>query len=1095
MVRFQSNKLTVEKVFDNISSQLGYDIFYSEDKLNVTREVEFTKSELEVKEVLETVLDNNFSFQFIEKTIIIIPKSIEKANSSEQKGITVKGVVKDNQGNPLPGVTVMIKGTSIGVATDIEGKFELSIPKFGETLVFSFVGMKNQEVNIAKQKEYIVILESDAQEMEEVVVTGMFQRKASSFTGSAVTLDKEELLKVSNQNLFQSLKSMDPSLMIFDNLEFGSDPNKMPNMQLRGTSTFPGGEDGFDFKGNYRDNPNMPLFVLDGFECSVEKIFDLDMNRVASVTILKDAAAKAMWGSKAANGVVVVETKKDGTGDLRITYSNSFDVSMPDLTSYNLCNAKEKLELEKSAGLYDYDYLQGILDQTYYDRLGVVLSGVDTDWMSKPLRVGLGQKHSIAIEAGDDKLRLNADVAYNKTTGVMKGSERSTISGSINLGYRYKKLRFQNSLSITVNNSADSPYGSFRDYSELNPYWSPVDEDGRIVTNVEMGYSPHKLLHEYRQKDYPFRYNPLYNAQLETKFTNQYTEITNNFSTRYDFFPGLHAKVKLGITKKENSADEFYPANHLKFINYQGEDFFRRGSYQKDEGFSNMLNSDFSLNLSKQIGEKHYVFGFLSYNISERTYEEVRYIAEGFPSDRMNNIIFAKQYLKDTKPTGRESTSREMGFNSSFNYTYDDRFLFDATLRTSASSEFGENQRWGTFWSAGMGWNLHNERVFKGGDVIKRFKLRASLGSTGSQGNDPFASIASYLFIMDKTYTGFLGSYLRGMENKDLKWQKKMDYNIGFDLNINRKLDLRFDYYVSNTENTLIDYTIPPSTGFSSVKMNVGKVENTGIEGYLRWTLYSVPKDRTYMNFSLNAAHNKNKIVEISDALRHYNERQNSISNNSNKPVIKFFDNMSMNAIWAVRSLGIDPATGKEIYLDKDGKQTYIYNAKDQVVCGDEMPDVQGNFSLSLEHKGLALDVTFRYQIGAEMYNHTLVDRIENVDIRNNVDKRLITGRWQKPGDIVPFKALVQYDAFSRSEVEITQPTSRFVQKRDELNLASVRCSYDFYRSDFIKKMKIERFRISAYMNDIFTLSTIKTERGTSYPFARSLNFSIQATF
>ena len=341
------------------------------------------------------------------------------------KSVEISGKVVDKNNAPLPGVTVLMKGTGLGTATDINGTYKLSIPdQQSIVLEFSFVGMKTKTVAYTGQQKINVVLEEDVENLEEVVVNGIFTRKASSFTGSIVSVTKEKLLQVSNQNVFQSLKNLDPSLMIFDNMAYGSDPNKTPQMQLRGTSSFNISESSVDLKGTYGTDPNAPLFILDGFEATVEKIMDLDMNRVESLTILKDASAKAIYGSKAANGVIVIETKKTTDGELRVSYAGSVDLSIPDLSSYHLTNAAQKLEVEKDAGLYDGDkYDPTGLPKKYNRILSAVLAGVDTDWLAKPLRTGVGTKHTLSVELGSNDLRVIADLSYNNVQGVMKGSE------------------------------------------------------------------------------------------------------------------------------------------------------------------------------------------------------------------------------------------------------------------------------------------------------------------------------------------------------------------------------------------------------------------------------------------------------------------------------------------------------------------------------------------------------------------------------------------------------------------------------------------------------------------------------------------------
>jgi hypothetical protein len=341
-----------------------------------------------------------------------------------------------------------------------------------------------------------------------------------------------------------------------------------------------------------------------------------------------------------------------------------------------------------------------------------------------------------------------------------------------------------------------------------------------------------------------------------------------------------------------------------------------------------------------------------------------------------------------------------------------------------------------------------------------------------------------------------------GLANDDLKWQQKMDYNVGADISIKKKVQLRLDYYQSITQNTLVDYSLPPSTGFATVKENLGKIRNTGLEAKLTYNVWSNPRNRSFLSITAAAVHNKNRILSISDALKSSNEEQDKIANDrfNNKPISKYYDGMSMNAIWAVRSLGIDPANGQEIYLDKNGNKTYTYSASDMVVVGDKMPKVSGTWGINGEYKGWGLNMAFRYMYGAQLYNQTLIDRVENVDMSYNVDKRVLSSTWQKPGDVKPFKALGSVEiqnpdgTWTRKYIR-TQPSDRFVQDRNELSLASLNLSFDFYRYKFIKQLGMERLRCAFYTNDVFMLSSISVERGLSYPFSRKFSFAVQATF
>ena len=1080
----------IEEVIKAVEAQSGYVVVYNNTLLKTVKRVTVTLRDVNAVEALNEALKGSGLHCKLVENFLVIAKDNVKTAPEDDKGRRIEGKVTDKDKMPLPGVTVLVKGTKLGVVTDTAGKFQLTLPLEKEvTLQFSFIGMKAQEVKIKDYKPLSIVLEEEATEVEEVVVNGIFQRKAGSFTGSALTMKGEDLKRVSNSNVFASLKNLDPSLMIFDNLEFGSDPNKMPTMALRGKTAFDLGSDDIDLKGSYANDPNAPLFILDGFEASVQKIADLDMNRVESLTILKDASAKAIYGSKAANGVIVIETKKNTESSLRISYSGSVEIQAPDLSSYNLTNAAEKLEIEKDAGLYYDKNLSTLfnLQKDYNKKLAAVVSGIDTDWLSKPLRNGVGTKHGISFEMGNERLNLIVGFSYNNVQGTMKGSDRTNYEGSVSISYRYKGLNFRDNLTITSNVANDSPYGAFSEYAVLNPYLSPYDEKGNLVQNASIIPGADN-----------FEANPLYNASLNTKLTSKYLDVTNNFSVEWMIVMGWKVTGRFGITEKRVRADEFYPANHLKFRSYSGEDLFRKGSYQMNEGEEKRMSGDVNMQFSQQFGDKHYVFANAGFTLSEAYYEELIYKAEGFPHDRMNDMMFARQYVKDTKPTGRESTIRDIAVLFAGNYAYDDRFLVDGSFRTSASSQYGKNNRWGQFWSVGVGWNIHNE-VWLKDSKIQQLKLRGSVGYTGAQSSEAYASLATYEYDLERVYMGFLGSKLKAMRNEDLKWKEKFDYNVGLDFNIGRLFSMKFDYYIGKTTNNLLDFDIPTYTGFKTVKENVGDVENKGFDLRLSITPWNMPRERAYFTITTAISRNKNKITGVSAAMQNYNDKQDEVASSVfyNKPVQKYYDGVSLDAIWAVRSLGIDPTNGQEIYLDKKGNRTYTYRVSDQVVCGDKLPDFQGTAGFMFSYKGIELNATFRFQYGAQMYNQTLVDKVENASLKGNVDKRVYDGRWRNPGDLKPYKTLGNQWVAEEGEYkdEKTQATSRFVQDRNELSLSSLRVGYDFWKHNFIKKVAMERLRVEFYMNDVFMLSSIKTERGTAYPFARSFNFAIQATF
>jgi len=1083
--------VTVDEVFKIIRQQSNtYMFIYPENLFNSFPKIQLKKGRIEIDKLLNMALSGgNVNVSITRNNTILIKEKTAKEKQQQQ----VSGKVIDADGLPIPGVNIIIKGTKVGAATDFNGNYTIQVPGNNAILIFSSIGYMTQEVAVNDQTIINVTLKQDVNELEEVIIsTGIFKRNAESYTGATVTIKKEDLKRVGNANLFQTIRNIDPSIAIFDNLELGSNPNALPEIQIRGASTIPSEDTELtgNLKGNYLKNPNQPLFILNGFESSVEQILDLDLNFIENVTILKDAASKAIYGSRAANGVVVIETQALGASEARITYNGSIDIQLPDLSSYDLTNALEKIEAERIDGMYipslnDADeYVR--LQQLYNYRQKLALEGLDTDWMAKPLQTGVGQRHSISAELGADDLRMIGSFSYNTIEGVMKGSGRDIINGNLNTFYRVKNLSFTNRMTITSTNAYESPYGTFGEYAQMNPYWRAENADGSIPYYAEVVDENTKYT------------NPLYNATLNTKDEASYLNFINNFYLEWRIRPTLRATTRIGIDIKRNDADKFLPSEHTSFESYQfGDALLRKGSYQINNGKSSRLSGDFNLMFNKKINKSTY-FANVGFNVNESKYEEIIHLAEGFPSGR-DNIIFARDYALGTRPTGVEGVSREIGFLAVGSYVYDDRFLSDVTLRTNASSQFGKDNRWANFWSLGLGWNIHNEAFLKNSKVVDQLKLRGSVGSTGNQNFNSNASVSTYSYYLDALYQGFNGSYLDRLANEGLQWESKFDYNLGLDAKI-KGLSLRFDYYESITENLITDITVPSSTGFNSVKENLGKVRNAGIELYASYVAWSSNQGFVAFNFGLQT--NKNEIIELSDALQSYNDaaKLRAADRGNNDPVLIFEDGNSLNAIWAVPSLGIDPATGDEIYVDRNGNTTFEWNADDMIVAGNSNPEYRGTFGVNAEYKGFGIGVTGRYLGGGQLYNQTLVDRVENVDMNYNVDRRVLTGRWLVPGQIALYKRLGDYNqriegtSSFRSLPEKTRATTRFVQDRNELDIAAINVYYDF-NDQMLDYLGIERLRLGFNMNEVAKFSTIKIERGTDFPFSRTLSFSLSATF
>ena len=996
-------------------------------------------------------------------------------------------VIEKLSKEPMVGVTIRLDGHSTGVITDINGCYVLTLPEKGGLVIYYYIGFETRKIKVTSRQKVDVQMVEATESIQEVIVTGYNSIQKESFTGNTTKIEKEDLLKVNPNNLISAIQTFDPSFRIQENLAAGSDPNSLPQFVLRGQTGI--GETTLGQTSTssisrevLSGNSNPPIFILDGFEVDVEKIYDLDMNSIHSINILKDAAATAMYGSRAANGVIVIERRAPEAGKFRVQYSGVLSAELPDLSSYNLMNAREKLETERLAGLYDSNtpeidpYTNG-----YYQRLNNVLTGVDTYWLSQGLRTALNHKHSVFIDGGENDVRWGVELGFRGTEGVMKHSSRKNANAAFYVDYRIGGLQIKNKVTYTYNKSTDVPFNSFSDYSHLLPYMRLYDENGDYVRRLEKfdGASGTQV-------------NPLYEINFYNSFDHSgYDEVTDDLSLNWRITDGLRLRGQFSVLMRNSTGDLYKDPASASYSastgNINGE---KTESTQKrtviDGSLSLMYNNTF---------KGHNLNICLSSNMrqTQSTASETRY--RGFPGGDLVSSNYAAEVYG--KPSSSDNTTRLVGALLTSNYTYNNIYLADLTGRIDGSSEFGSDKRWSMFWSTGAGINIHNYDFMKSNELFSMLKFRASYGLTGKTNFSLYSAKDMYQLQTDSWYPTGYGVFLYQMGNPNLKWERKYTLDYGVEIGLwHDKIYLKASAYDERTIDLRTDYTIPSSTGFTSYKENMGKVKNTGVELELRARLYS---DRNWL-FQLygSFARNKNTIIEISQAMRDYNKRVEELFSGYNpesssdskyaKTYLKYYEGASLTSIYGMKSLGISPTNGKEIYLRRNGDVTDVWSADEWTIIGDTAPKGQGSFGYTLSYKQLSMFASFLYTFGGDAYNNTLVSYVENADIKNdNVDKRVLLDRWQKPGDITTMKDI-------RDRNVTTGASSRFVQKNNTLQWSSLTMSYNF-RPEQLKKLHLSGLRLSFTMNDLFYWSTIRQERGLDYPYSRSFNLTTNIIF
>ena len=977
----------------------------------------------------------------------------QTTQQNDQTGKVIKGRVIDGNGEPLVGATIKLKGGNGVYFTDHNGNFEIITKKNREEVVVTYIGHVTQTLFVFPGNETTIPLAADNTSLSEVVVTGFVNKSKVSFTGSQTTVQKEQLLSMGTKNVLESLQSFVPGLVIAENNLAGSNPNKRPDLNIRGRATFDG-------------SANMPLFVVDGTEVSADYVYDMDMNDIESVTVLKDASASALYGSKASAGVIVITTKTMKPGRLRLNYSGTYRLSTPDLTDYHMLNAAQKLEFERLAGLYtDKTDLerQYRLDKEYNRLAQIVRSGVNTDWLSKPLRNGFSQNHSLSIDGGDDYARYNLGLRYSTDDGVMIGSKRDRLSLFFKFSYNKPgAFSVNNSTTLMSVDSEESPYGSFSDYVKQNPYEQPYAADGSL----------HKKLSNLEE-------NPLYEAQAGNFNKSENLNILNTTTLQVWFSDAFRLNGDFSFTKDMSTSNNFKSPLALSELNKT--DVSQRGQLTESHTSLVRYAGKLMLSYNKNLFGKLFTSATAGSTIEANNGDNTSYSSVGYYSANLSHPAFAAGYVNG-KPGGSDNIYRTVGFFANLNSIWDNKYFLDFIYRYEGSSKFGKNTRFAPFWSVGSGWNIHNESFLKGKGV-DLLKLRASVGYLGNISFEPYQAITSYNYAAGNNYVKGIGAIPKTIGNPDLRWERTLTTNVGVDLTMFKgRWDLTLDAYIKNTDDLLVNVTKAPSVGVASARENLGAIENRGVE--LRTRVVPISTKQIQWSVSATYAYNKSKIKQISNALMNKNEENRNATGKAPLPIYE--EGGSLTAVKVVPSAGIDPATGREVYIKRDGSYTFDYDARDKVTFGDESPLGQGSLSSYFTYKQWSASASFGYSFGGVVYNQTLVTRVEGANPKNNADERVFNDRWKKPGNYAKYRNIADYS--------VPQQTSRFVQVNNYLTLQSLSVAYEFTPWQ-IRKLGLTRMRLELLTNDLFYLSSIKRERGLDYPYARSVEMSVRFSF
>ncbi len=1096
LVTLKVTDMPLSKILDDITRQTGVGFAFDNENIDKHQKITVEVQDASINEVLNRLLTPiNYSYEVVGSVVHINKNTnISEVKPQEQPKdgkFKFSGVVVDDNGRELIGATLIIKGTNDGTITDDKGVFTLMVND-GAEIEITYNGMKDLLLKADVKKPTIrVDMERDDMAVSDVVVTGIFKRKIDSFTGSYASYSGEDLKRIGGTSILQSLRTLDPAFLIIDSKLDGSNPNVLPEIELRGVSTIQG------IGTEFGQDPNMPLFILDGVEVRLQDIVNLHQERVASITILKDAASTAIYGSRAANGVIVVETVVPKPGKLTVSYSGGLSIQMPDLSDYNLMNAAEKLEFERLAGVYDPNtalgesYTSSLTSYiSYNEKLEEVQRGVDSYWLSEPLRVAVNHNHSLNIDGGDSAVRYAIGFTYTGNNGVMIGSQNNSIGANFTLSYRTEKFIFSNRFYTTISSQENEPV-AFSEFSKQNPYFRKYKEDGTINEILDVDFYG------------DVTYNPMYLASFPNDIDDRDINFSNSFSVEWKILNELRANASLSLTYNTAEREEFKSPFHLDYA--ETVDLTQKGRYAYSIGKRFTYNGDIDVTYGKLINKVHQINAVAGWDFREYNNMSNGYSLTGFTSDTHSNPQYSAGFKEGTLPTYAYSISRSTSFYGNVHYGYDGRYLLDFTSRADATSVFGSEELFSYTWSVGVAWNVHNEKFVKDLNLFNLFKIRASMGNPGNQNFSAYLPYKTYTYLTSNANMFGQSAVISAIGNPNLEWQRTIDKNIGFDMGIlNNRLRITFDYYNKKTEPQLISLPLPISSGATSINSNAGGLLSWGYNGTINATVIQTRK--LVWNVSATFGIDRSEYFGIAEYLEDINSTaENAVGDSfeGDQTLLKsikdtdvfkrFYDGYSPNALFGVQSLGIDPATGYELYMGLDGLPTYTYDYSNEFYVGNSRPTYQGVVGTSLQIGNFDVTANFRYSVGAMVFASALYQKVEALtqpDLLFNQDKRALYDRWQFPGDDANFSAITNIDISNT-----TSPVStRFLIKENTFSMESLSVGYRF-DGEKLAKYGFNSLTARINTNNLFRISTLKEERGIDYPFARIVSATISASF
>ena len=952
----------------------------------------------------------------------------------------ITGVVTDSDsGSPIPGVTVQVKGTSIGAVTDFDGNYNI-MGDVGEVLVFSYLGFSPKEVTISNDRIINVSLQPSTSELDEILVVGYTEQKKSSITSAVSEVTSDELTDVTTSDVSTMLQGKAAGVQV---VQGSGQPGSLPSVRIRGLTSINGGTN--------------PLWVVDGV--IVHGTPNLNPNEVESISVLKDASATALYGSRGANGVVVVTTKQARLDQNTLRVSSRLGYSYFNNGNFETMNSRQ---------LYDYYQSFGNPNNIPEGVDEGVLSN-DYDWFENGTQTGVIQDHNLSFTGGNDKSKTFLSLGYYNETGTLKGYKYDRVSARLNHDYKVgDKLTLKPKVAVNYNKRNNRQHSLYALYTYM-PWDLPTDEEGEIINpqnlqNAQVWYGRDNA-------------NYLYNLQFDYSNSREFN-LFSNMDLEYQILPDLKFISTNSVT--------FYYADGMSYTDPKSTaGLANNGQLYK---YSNKRITNFTnqmLKYSKDFGA-HRLNALLAYE-----YQDYKYTSNGATG---YGIVSGTSILDNAATPGavsgttNDSALQSVLFNA--DYGYDNRYLAQFSVRRDGASNFGKDNQYGTFYSGSLGWNIHNESFFNV-ETIDQLKLRASYGAVG---NRPAALYPQYdLYSLQSTYNGLPAPSPYQYGNDDLAWEISYQTNIGIDTRFYDRIALSLEYYNKDTSDLLYYVSLPSTSGYNGYYENIGGVVNKGFEANLSVTIFPHTKNGFGWTLTGNMGTNSNEVTELfEDADIDRGTKLSRVGEDYNT--------------WFMRKwLGVDPDTGSplwEVVDPENGErsETTDYNAATKQIVGTSTPDFYGGFSSMMHYKGFSLSANFNFSKGGYIYHSSreLYDADGAYPTYNQQVLQDGWSRWEEPGDMATHPQAL-YGGNNLSN----KTSSRYLEDASYLRMRNIRLGYSFPKV-WLNNLKLGSFELYITGDNLLTLTDfsgtdpevgIDGYASSQYPVSKRLAFGLNVSF